>query len=93
VKIQTIAGLAFFVLGVGFALRTNKLFGDIVADINRLRPMEKAIPVNGFIRHRFFSILMEYRKLYPDGRLHSRVYISSGIGFACWLAFVGLVFP
>jgi hypothetical protein len=85
-NIQTIAGLAFFIVAAGCILRANLLMGNIVADINRMLPKERAVPVYGFVRHRFFQILAEYRRLYPEGRLLLRFYIWGAIGFTCWLA-------
>jgi hypothetical protein len=63
-----------------------------VADINRLLPKERAVPVYGFVRHRFFDILTEYRRLYPNGRLLLRLYIWGAIGLVCWLACVVCLF-
>jgi hypothetical protein len=88
-KIQTIAGLVLFIIAAGCSLRANLLIGDMVADVNRLLPKERAIPVYGFVRHRFFDILTEYRRLYPDDRLLLKFHISGLIGLACWLACVG----
>jgi hypothetical protein len=91
-KIQTIAGLVLFIIAAGCSLRANLLIGAMVADVNRLLPKERAIPIYGFVRHRFFDILTEYRRLCPDGRLLLKFYILGVIGLVCWLACVGCLF-
>lgn len=91
-NIQTIAGLVLFIIAAGCSLRANLLVGDIVAAINQLLPKEQAVPVYGFVRHRFFDILAEYRRLCPRGRLLLKFYIWCVIGLACWLACVGCLF-
>jgi hypothetical protein len=88
-RVQTIVGLVFFIIAAGCALRANLIIGKIVAEINRLLPKEQAVPVYGFVRHRFFDILTEYRRLYPDGKLLLRFYTWGIIGLVCWLACAG----
>ena len=87
-----IVGIVLFIISVGCALRANLLIGEIVSDINRLLPTERGVPIYGFVRHRFFDILAEYRRLYPKGRSLFRLYIWGGIGLACWFGCVGSLF-
>jgi hypothetical protein len=90
--VHTAIYLALFFIAMGCVARANLLFGDIVADINRLLPEERAISLSGFTRHRFGEILIEYRKLYPDGKLASRFYIWAAAGFASLVGIAGFWF-
>lgn len=83
--IQMFVGAALFFVVVGCAVRANLLFGEIVTDINRLVPEEQAISLSGFVRHRFFAILTEYRRLYPDGKLIHKFNAWAALGFACFI--------
>jgi hypothetical protein len=81
-----------FLIGIGCMVRANLLFGEIVTEINRLLPKERAVPLAGFVRHQFFDILAEYRRLYPGGRLVLRLSIWTAVGFVCMSGPVGYCF-
>lgn len=87
-----VVSTVFFLIGIGCMLRANLLFREIVVEINRLIPTERAISLAGFVRYRFFEILGEYRRLYPDGKLVLRLSIWSAVGFACLFGSVGYWF-
>lgn len=87
----TVAGV-FFLIGIGCMVRANLLFGQIVAEINRLLPAEQAASLAGFVRHRSFEILGKYRKLYPDGKLVLKLAIWSALGFASLFGSAGYWF-
>jgi hypothetical protein len=90
--VQKIVGICLFIISCGCTLRANLLIGDIVSEVNRLLPKGRVIPTYGFVRHRFFDILTEYRRLYPDGKLLRRLYIWGAMGFACWIGSVAYLF-
>lgn len=90
--VQTAVSAIFFIVGIGCIIRVNLLFSEIVVEINRLLPAERAIYLSGFERHRFFEILREYRKLYPDGKLVVKLSIWSAIGFASLFGAAGYWF-
>jgi hypothetical protein len=77
--LQEVMATIFFLIGVGGLIRANVVFGEITAAINRLEPKEQA-NFYGFQRHRFFDVLADYRRLYPEGKLISRVFLWAGIG-------------
>ena len=89
---QVAVSSVFFLLGTGCIVRANLLFREIVIEINRLLPTERAISLTGFARRRFFGILGEYKRLYPDGKLLLRLSIWSAVGFACLFGSVGYWF-
>jgi hypothetical protein len=78
--IQAAVATLLFLAAIGCMVRANLLFREIVAEINRLLPAEQAISLTGFVRHRFFEILGNYRKLYPDGKLVIRLAVWSAVG-------------
>jgi hypothetical protein len=90
--IQVVVSTVFFLIGIGCMLRANLLFREIVAEINLQLPNERAIPVTGFVRYRFFEAICEYRKLYPDGKLVLGLSIWSTIGFLCLFGAAGYWF-
>jgi hypothetical protein len=81
---DVICGLLFLsaVLCVAYA---NQVFRDIVADINRAIREDQGISLSGFVQHRLFEILAEYRRLYPDGKLIRKFRVWNAIGYACFL--------
>ena len=89
---QGVVGAIVFLMGIGCIVRANILFREIVAKINQLLPADRAISLAGFVRHRFFEILGEYRKLYPDGKLVLKFPIWSAIGFAFFFGCAGYWF-
>jgi hypothetical protein len=90
--IQTTLSIGFFLVGIGCMVRANLLFREIAVEINRLLPAERAISLAGFARHRFFEILGEYKRLYPDGKLVLKLSIWSAVGFACLFGSAGYWF-
>ena len=66
---QVVVSAVLFLVGIGCMVRANLLFREIIVEINRLLPTERAISLDGFARHRFFEILGGYKGLYPDGKL------------------------
>jgi hypothetical protein len=91
-SVQAAVNTVFFLIGIGCILRTNFLFREIVIEINRLLPAERAISLAGFVRNRFFEILGEYKRLYPDGKLVLRLSIWYAVGFVCLFGSVGYWF-
>jgi hypothetical protein len=87
--VQEVVSAVFFLISMGCMVRANLLFREIVAEINRLTPAERAIPFTGFLRHRFFEVLGEYKRLYPDGKLVLTLSIWSAIGFLCLFGSAG----
>jgi hypothetical protein len=67
-NLQGVLATTVFLVGIGSLIRGNVLFGEIVADIKRLEPKNQP-NLYGFERHRFFDVLADYRRLYPEGRL------------------------
>jgi hypothetical protein len=90
--VQVTVSSVFFLIGMGCLVRANLLFREIVIEINRLLPTERAISLAGFARHRFFEILGEYKRLYPDGKLALRLSMWSTVGFICLFGSVGYWF-
>ncbi|HET6841443.1 MAG TPA: hypothetical protein VFK06_07115 [Candidatus Angelobacter sp.] len=90
--VQTAVSAIFFIVGIGCIIRVNLLFSEIVVEINRLLPAERAISLAGFARHQFFEILAEYKRLYPGGKLVLRLSIWSAVGFACLFGSAGYWF-
>ena len=89
---QTIVSAVFFFIGIGCIARANLIFREIVVAINRTLATERRISPSGFARHRFFEILGEYKRLYPDGNLVLGLSILSSVGFACLFGSVGYWF-
>jgi hypothetical protein len=89
--VQVLICATLFLIGIGCVIRANLLFGDVVAEINKMLPEERAISLSGFVRHRFGEIMVEYKKLYPDGKLAHRFHIWTAIGFACLIGFAGFL--
>ena len=90
--VQVVVSALSFLISMACMIRANLLVREIVVEINRLLPAEREISLTGFARHRFFEILMEYRKLYPDGKLVVELSIWSAIGFASLLGAAGYWF-
>ncbi len=90
--VQTVISAALFLIAIGCVIRANLLFGEIVAEINKLLPEDQAITLSGFVRHRFFEILTEYKRLYPDGKLVRKMHMSTAFGFACLIGSAGYLF-
>ena len=89
---QVVVSAVLFLVGIGYMVRANLLFREIIVEINRLLPTERAISLDGFARHRFFEILGGYKGLYPDGKLVLSFSIWSVVGFACLFGSVGYWF-
>jgi hypothetical protein len=90
--VQSAICAVFLVIGIGCIIRANLLFSEIVAEINRVVPAERAISLAGFVRHRFFEILGEYKKLYPAGKLVLTMLIWCAIGFGSFFGAAGYLF-
>jgi hypothetical protein len=81
--VRSVISAALFLTGIGCIAHANFLFGDIVADVNRLHPPERAISLLGLGRHQLSEVRREYKRLYPDGKLVLKYYIWAAVGLAC----------
>lgn len=80
--VQGAVSLFLALISMGCLLRANLLFHEIVVEINRKLPAERAIPFSDeLVRHRFVPILEQYKELYPDGKLVLKCLIWAAICF------------
>jgi len=87
--IQAVVYAVLFFIGTFCIIRANLLFFDVVADVNRLSPEDRAIPLAGFMRHRFGEAVTRYRRHYPDGKLILKMYVWAAIGFLSFFGIAG----
>jgi len=66
---------AFCIAGAGVFLG-NMLTTTMIAEINRKRREGDLVSNIGFTPQKSRMIVREYRRLYPDGRLHIYSYLS-----------------
>jgi hypothetical protein len=91
--LQSVICAALFFISVTCIGRANLLFGEIVAEINRVLPEDRAISRTGFFaRYRDVEVFAEYKRLYPDGKLVRKMHMWTAIGFACFFGFAGYLF-
>ena len=80
--------LGFFVLGVGCAFVVTMLLTMMIGEINRKKADSETISYIGFHLLKMLTILSEYKRLYPKGRL--RVQLAGALVIQV-IAFVGLI--
>src|SRR5437588_457960 len=87
-SIRVIAGIIFFCIGASAATAASMFTIMMIGEINRQRTEDNLIPYFSFTPPKMLRIFSEYRRLYPNGRLHLyaiAVFISALTG----LLFVG----
>ncbi len=57
----------------------------MIEEINRKKPSDNQISMLGFYPQKNLMIYREYRRLYPDGRLHVRLILLAVSGLICLL--------
>ena len=83
--IRLLVGIVLVAGVVVGLIRCNLLFDDILQEVNRRLPKERAIP--GYEKSRFFEVIREYRRLCPDAPLLPSFYIFSTIFVVCSVGF------
>lgn len=65
-----IAGVILFCLGLSAAILANLFVTMMIGEINRQRGEGNLISYFGFTLPKMRKIFREYRRLYPNGKLH-----------------------
>lgn len=69
-SIRVIVGIIFFCLGLAAAIASGIFTIMMIGEINRQRKEDNQISYLGYHPLKMVQIPSEYRRLYPNGRLH-----------------------
>jgi hypothetical protein len=81
--IRFIIGAFCFCVAVGGLIYSNSLLYMMIGEVNRKRPDGKTISYFGFTVVKVFSIVDEYRRLYPHGKLHRYRRACLAVAYCC----------
>lgn len=86
--VNTVVAIVALLTAQIFFVATHMLYAQIINDINRKRsPLPQ---VNYYIEGRkFFFIINEYKRLYPNGRRHIWLSALAGLAFILMIVFAG----
>jgi hypothetical protein len=88
---RLVIGTALFVVSVSLLLCSGFLMFAMIGEVNRKLPDQEQISYLGGHPGKYMTIIREYRRLYPEGRLTMYLWTSVLLGFAL-LAVSAVVF-
>lgn len=86
--------LVSFSVGMTALGSANRLLTMMIGEINRKTPDDRQLSYFGFTPSRYHLIFREYRRLYPNGKLHAYHNVASivaGLGLASTILFLTLL--
>jgi len=81
---QTIAGIVFGTICVSCFLVSTHFFYQELGEVNRKLPDNQQISYLWWYAEKYSKVRDEYKRLYPDGKLHRLQF---------WFQIAGFVFP
>jgi hypothetical protein len=75
-----IIGIVAFCIAGSAAYLDNMLTMIMIGEINRKRQESDLVSYFGFTPRKVLMIFREYRRLYPDGKLHLYSYLALAAG-------------
>lgn len=82
---RVVVAIIFLCLGTSATILANLFVTRMIGEINRTRREDNLISDLGFTPPKTLRIFREYRRLYPDGRLHIYALASFGVAMTSML--------
>jgi hypothetical protein len=76
--VRVMVGVSAFCVAISGVFLGNMLTMIMIGEINRKRPEGELLSYFGFTPGKSRLIFREYRRLYPDGKLHIYSYLACG---------------
>ena len=80
---RIVAGIILFCLCLSAVILANLFHTMMIGEINRKREENDLISYFGSTPAKVLRIFGEYRRLYPDGKLHIYALASFALGMIC----------
>ena len=76
--------IIFVVLAINY-IAFLALIYVLIDRINRKLPEDQKIPFPGYV---FWTVIREYRRMYPESRLYVAVWVTMGVLWICGVALI-----
>jgi hypothetical protein len=73
--------LVFLCVGISCAVISSFLFWQEIGEVNRKLPENEQISYLGMYPQKYTRIKREYKRLYPNGRIHRMGFVFEVVGF------------
>jgi hypothetical protein len=89
---KLIVGIILFCFGLSAMFLVNLFTTMMIGEINRKKQEGDLISYFGFTPAKTLRILHEYRRLYPDGKLHMYALSFFGVQIVCLILLLVCLF-